>query len=346
MKTIVKPALIISIALIALVCLTLFFPTWTPRIKGENSISVLEHVDLNGTKQEIMIRGNDRKNPVILNVHGGPGASEIPFAKSMQDLLETKFTIVNYDQRASGKSYHFNEDYSNLSSDLLVKDLLAVTDYVAERLGKEKIILIGHSYGTYLATQAASRAPEKYEAYIGIGQMGDTVESEIDALHYVLGQAQVEGNAEDTAQLQQLQEAIEKGGALTPRHYVNKYGGASRLTKIPDGSLVNLMFTSEYNLLDAIRYNKGMNASQGKLIEEVFKHPLPTLVNKLELPFYFVMGDYDFMTSSHAARDYFDSIDAKHKEFLPYAESAHYPQYEEKERFVKWMSDTFLKLEK
>ncbi|KQO10693.1 alpha/beta fold hydrolase [Paenibacillus sp. Leaf72] len=283
MKTVLKPALMISTILIALILLALFFPTWTPRIKGENSISVLEHVDLNGTKQEIMIRGNDRNNPVILNVHGGPGASEIPFAKKMQDLLETKFTIVNYDQRASGKSYHFSEDYSNLSSDLLVKDLLAVTDYIAKRLGKEKIILIGHSYGTYLATQAASRAPEKYEAYIGIGQMGDTVESEIDALHYVLEQAGQEGNAEDAAQLQQLQEAIENGDALTPRDYVNKYGGASRLTKIPDA-----------------------------------------------------------MTSSQAARHYFDSIEAEHKEFLPYAESAHYPQYEEKERFVKWMSDTFL----
>ncbi|ANY66656.1 alpha/beta hydrolase [Paenibacillus sp. BIHB 4019] len=342
MKIVLKPALMISTILIALILLALFFPTWTPRIKGENSISVLEHVELNGTKQEIMIRGNDRNNPVILNVHGGPGASEIPFAKKMQDLLETKFTIVNYDQRASGKSYHFSEDYSNLSSDLLVKDLLAVTDYITERLEKEKIILIGHSYGTYLATQAASRAPEKYEAYIGIGQMGDTVESEIDALHYVLEQAGQEGNAEDAAQLQQLQEAIENGGALTPRGYVNKYGGASRLTKIPDATLVNLTFTSEYNLLDAIRYNKGMNQSQGILIEEVFKHPLPTLVNKLDLPVYFVMGDYDFMTSSQAARHYFDSIEAEHKEFLPYAESAHYPQYEEKERFVRWMSDTFL----
>lgn len=116
-----------------------------------------------------MIRGHDKNNPVIIFVHGGPGSSEIPYAKKYQDLLEKNFTVVNYDQRASGKSYHFFEDYSNLSSDLLVDDLLAMTDYISERLGKEKVILIGHSYGTYIGMQAAYKAPQKYEAYVGIG---------------------------------------------------------------------------------------------------------------------------------------------------------------------------------
>lgn len=115
-----------------------FCPTWTSHIKGDNSISALEQVEINGSNHEIMIRGTDKDNPVIIFVHGGPGCSEIPYAEKYQDLLETKFTVVNYDQRASGKSYHFFEDYSNLSSDLLVEDLLALTDYISERLGKEK----------------------------------------------------------------------------------------------------------------------------------------------------------------------------------------------------------------
>jgi len=54
-----------------------------------------------------MIRGHDKNNPVIIFVHGGPGSSEIPYAKKYQDLLEKNFTVVNYDQRVSGKSYHF-----------------------------------------------------------------------------------------------------------------------------------------------------------------------------------------------------------------------------------------------
>ncbi len=55
------------------------------------------------------------------------------------------------------------EDYSNLTSDLLVEDLLAMTGMFQNDMGKEKVILIGHSYGTYIGMQAANKAPEKYE---------------------------------------------------------------------------------------------------------------------------------------------------------------------------------------
>lgn len=182
---------LIGVITILLLIIALVFPTWTSQIKGKNSISILEQVEINGSGHEIMIRGKDKGNPVIIFVHGGPGSSEIPYAQKYQDLLEEKFTVVNYDQRASGKSYHFFEDYSKLSSDLLVEDLLAMTDYVSKRLGKEKVILIGHSYGTYIGMQAAYKAPEKYEAYVGIGQMSDTVQSEMDSLKFIIDQAKI-----------------------------------------------------------------------------------------------------------------------------------------------------------
>ncbi|GGG14940.1 alpha/beta hydrolase [Paenibacillus albidus] len=343
MKNIKKSMKITGVMFLILVLIVLFFPTWTPHIKGTNSISVLEQVTLNGTGQEIMIRGNDRDNPVIINVHGGPGASEIPYAGKYQDLLESRFTVVNYDQRASGKSYHFFEDYSDLSSDLLVKDLLAVTDYVSERLGKEKVILIGHSYGTYIATQAAYRAPEKYEAYIGIGQISNTAESETDILNYVVDQAGEAGNVDDVQHLQQLSEEIKNGSALTPRNYVIKYGGATRLIDTPDGNIMGMILSSEYNLLDIFRYNYGISISQSLLLDEVLKKPLPAIVTKLELPCYFIMGNHDFMTSSDAAKSYLEMLDAAQKEFISYEQSAHYPQFEEKERFYEWMSATFIK---
>lgn len=73
------------------------FPTWTPRIKGENSVSMLEQVNINGTELAVMTRGVDKRNPIIIFVHGGPGCSEIPFVRKYQDLLEKNYTIVHYD---------------------------------------------------------------------------------------------------------------------------------------------------------------------------------------------------------------------------------------------------------
>ena len=332
----------IGAIIIVVLIIALFFPTWTSNIKAENSISVLEQVEINGSGHEIMIRGDDKDNPVIIVVHGGPGSPEIPYADKYYDLLESNFTVVNYDQRASGKSFHFFEDYSNLSTDLLVDDLLALTDYISERLGKEKVILMAHSTGTYIGMQAANKSPEKYEAYIGIGQMSDTKESEIESLNYCITQAQKTDNTEDVEYLQGLTEKIESGDMVTPREYVMKYGGSIRGIDNPDGDNIGVLLSSEYNLLDVIRYNYGMGYSQGKLLNHLLENPLPDIVSKLEIPLYFVMGKYDYMTSHHAAKKYFDMIEAEHKEFITFNESAHYPQFEEKEKFDKWMSDTFI----
>ena len=102
MKKIAKLIKFIGAITILLLIVALIFPTWTSQIKGQNSISTLEKVEINGSDHEIMIRGKDKSNPVIIFVHGGPGSSEIPYAQKYQKLLEEKFTVVNYDQRGSG----------------------------------------------------------------------------------------------------------------------------------------------------------------------------------------------------------------------------------------------------
>lgn len=335
----------IGIVLLILLVLALFFPTWTPKIKGEDSISVLEQVKVNGTRHAIMIRGNDTSNPVLLFVHGGPGVPETSFVTKYQDLLEKQFTVVQYDQRGSGKSYHFMEDYSNLSSDLLVEDLLAMTDYIRNRLHTDKVILAGHSFGTYIAMQAAAKAPEKYVAYLGIGQMSNTAQSERDSLDFCLSAAKEASNQEDIDRLLKIQDTIEKGAGFTPRDLVRKYGGAARLINDNKDITDGFLYQREYNLLDVIRYLRGVLKSQDQLLYPALKEPLPGKVQSLEIPCYFIMGQYDYMTSLSATRTYFDTIHAPKKELLVYDKSAHYPQFEEKEKFYEWMCKTFVKNE-
>lgn len=181
-KKLVKISKRFLILILLMVLLSLIFPTWTPGIRGENSISTMGQVVINGAGHEVMIRGTNRDNPILIFVHGGPGCSEIPYVRKYQKELEQHFTIVHYDQRGSGKSYHFLEDYSELTTDVLVEDLLALTDYVTAELGQDKVSLVGHSFGTYIGTKAAAKAPDKFNAYIGIGQVADHVQSELDRI--------------------------------------------------------------------------------------------------------------------------------------------------------------------
>jgi len=340
----IKIGKVIIMIIILVVLVGLIFPTWTPRIKGNNSISTLEQVEINGTGHEVMIRGVDKRNPIVIIVHGGPGCSEIPYVRKYQDLLEKNYTIVHYDQRGSGKSFHFFEDYSNLTTDVLVDDLLALTDYVTAKFGQKKVLLIGHSFGTYIGMKAAAKAPDKFAAYIGIGQVADTVQSELDSLHYVIEQAKLADNRKDVERLELLRGLIEKGEETTPRSIIRKYGGAARLIDDNMDYYKGFLFQPEYNLLDVVRYLRGITVSQKMLLAEEANNNIVDVVKKLDIPCYFVMGKYDYMTSVNAAKQYFDMMQAPVKDFVLFEKSAHYPQFEEKELFAEWLNNTWKQL--
>jgi len=315
-------------------------PTWTPKLKGENSISELRAVNINGADFQMMIRGCDKDNPVLLFVHGGPCCSEIPYARKYQKELEKEFTIVHYDQRGSGKSYGFGEDYSQVTATTHVEDLIAITENIEEYLGKEQVILLGHSYGTYIATQAAALRPDLYRAYIGIGQMSDTVKSELNTLEKCRAQAVIEGDEKTIAELEALKEPIIDGKQIVPRNFVRKYGFGARKINDNRDYLLAFLFGSEYNLSDAARFYTAAVKYQDGLIMEALRSPLTDIVSKIDIPVYFVMGKYDGMTSPEAAEEYLQNIGGDgEKVFVLFENSAHYPQFEEKEEFNKWLQD-------
>lgn len=333
--------------LIAIPLIGLLFRTRTPSIKGhKNSISTLNQVAINGTKHELMIRGNDKNNPVIIFVHGGPGTPEIPYVRKYQDLLEQNFTVVHYDERASGKSYHFFEDYSNLSIDLLVDDLIALTDYISKKLCTKQIILVGHSFGTVVGIKTAYKAPEKYLAYIGIGQIGDFWSREFESLEYCLTQATLQNNTEDIKDINACRESVLSHKDTFPRKFTRKYGGVSRLINDASDMVSGILLNPEYNLFDTIRFGKGQSVSNKILWTELMQSNLPEEVSELRIPCYFVMGKHDYLTPVKTAKEYFDSISAPIKEFVVFDQSAHYPQFEEKQKFFDWINRVYTSIKK
>lgn len=344
MKNKRKKVLRVILILLLLAIGGLFFPTWTSKIAGENSISELRRVEVNNASLEVMIRGNNRDNPIIIFIHGGPCCSEIPYVKKYQDLLEQDFTIVHYDQRGSGKSYQPGTDYSYVSAATHVSDLIALTQYIETYLEQDKVILTAHSYGTYIGTMAASQRPDLFRAYVGIGQMSDTVESESDSLEMCIEAARSNNNSKDIDYLTERKESVANGETITPRDYVRKYGFAAREIDEDNDYLMGFLFGSEYNLFDMIGFYTASGKYQDALIMEALNNPVSKLVTELNLPVYFVMGKYDGMTSPKAAEKYLNSLQGTgSRKMLLFDKSAHYPQFEEKEKFYEWMCSEFLK---
>ncbi len=77
------------------------------RIPPTGGIDSIEKVQLGGLDQWIQIRGHDRSKPILLFLHGGPGFPEMPFAH-LNAELEQHFVVVQWDQRAAGKSYSWS----------------------------------------------------------------------------------------------------------------------------------------------------------------------------------------------------------------------------------------------
>lgn len=341
-KRIIKCLKYTGIILLVFIVINLIRPIWTPDIDGENSISELRKVNIGDTELEVMIRGCDKENPVLIFVHGGPCCSEIPYVRKYQEELEKYFTIVHYDQRGSGKSYAFGEDYSSVTIETHVNDLLELTRYIESYLEKEEVILLGHSFGTYIATMAVAKNPELYKAYVGIGQMSDPIDGELNNLHKCIETAEADGNQEDVEYLKSLEQSISKGEIITPREYVRKYGFAARQIDDNADYLVSFLFGKEYNLLDAIRFYTASIKYQDGLILESINNPITEAVTNIDVPVYFVIGKYDGMTSPESAKEYLNSLTGEGmKEFVLFNESAHYPQFEEEEKFCEWMKNTF-----
>lgn len=136
------------------------------------------YIDVNGTKQWINIYGEDLDNPVLLYLHGGPGSATSHFDYVITRKWADVYTVVTWDQRNCGKSYDANQDAVALTKNLLLTDGKEVTEFVLDYLSKDKLTVLGHSWGSIYGANLVLEYPEYYECFIGAGQLVDYLENE------------------------------------------------------------------------------------------------------------------------------------------------------------------------
>ena len=124
-----------------------------PSLLSEPSSAKTSEVDetgfvrIGGIDQWIAIEGRDVSNPVLVFLHGGPGEAQSPYLKEFLPW-ERDFTVVNWDQRGSGKTYGRNgRSTPEMTLDRLAADAVEVAEHACRRLGVSKVILVGQSWG-------------------------------------------------------------------------------------------------------------------------------------------------------------------------------------------------------
>jgi proline iminopeptidase len=199
------------------------------RIMTPTGVERLESVRIGGIDQWVSIRGADRRNPVLLLIHGGPGYVSIPMSWWFSRGWEEYFTVVQWDQRAAGKT-HLLTDPATIAATLTRERMIADTEemaaWVRKELGKDKIFVLGHSWGSFLGLQLAEHHPEWLYAYIGVCQLIDGPESERRGWRFAMDAARRAGSAEAVRELEAIAPMAPPDGSSLSRTFTSSANGS------------------------------------------------------------------------------------------------------------------------
>ena len=337
-------------------------PRHTPGTKGENSIAELFSIPINGIKQWVLIRGEDRTKPVLLFLHGGPGSAQIGIMRNYQKELEKHFVVVQWDQRGAGLSGMEPVDAATINKEQFVADGIDVTKYLLERFKQDKIFLVGHSWGSALGYILAVRHPEYYRAFAGLGQMSR--DGEGLAYAETLKVARGADNKEAIRELLELgappytkipsakgtlhkaepgHEAV--AGMLVRFKWSEALGGDAKYIKISNLVARELLLSSEYTFMDAMGWLK----NKGRSVNLTYKEcnddiDLYTEGTQFKIPIYFLLGRWDLLTVPSGAEALMAAINAPQKEII-WFDTGHEIHWERPKEYQKALIERFRRLQ-
>ena len=240
-----------------------------------------------------MVRGENIANPPLILLHGGPGLSETDLFRYYNAPLEKSFTVVYWDQRGAGKSFDRSIPRSSMTVEQFISDLDELVAAVCARVGKTKVVLFGHSWGSSLGVLYAARFPAKVAAYVGSGQVGDAAAGESASYAFAIAEAQRLGK----------QRALKKLRAIGPPPHGAREVFIERATvaRLEGGmrpralwKMIRPVFASaESSLFESRTAMQGFRFTLEAMWAEASRLNLIELVPALQMPLFFFLGRND-----------------------------------------------------
>jgi pimeloyl-ACP methyl ester carboxylesterase len=297
------------------------------------SVAEINHLSLGGLAQWVMVRGESTADPPVILLHGRPGWSETPFFRLFNAPLERSFTLVYWDQRGAGKSFSRDIPRSSMTVAQFISDLDERVEAVRKRLGKEKVVIFGHSWGSALGTLYAARFPEKVAAYVGSGQYGDAAAGETASYDFAMAEARRRGSAKALKRLREIGPPPHTAKQLvTERTCVARLEGSMRPSAWRGLARIALG-VRESSIIDLPRIVRGFRFSLDAMWAETSQLNLHELVPALRMPVFFFLGRNDHWVPPAVSVDYFNELQAPTKELVWFEHSGHEPFADEPAKF-------------
>ena len=312
------------------------------KIVSSNGIDEAKAVDIGGIRQWITVRGRDRRNPILLVLHGGPAAPDLPNRYLFERPWTDYFTVVEWDQRGTGKTYELNDPEKvapTMHAECMLQDTEELVAYLRATYDKKRIFALGHSWGTILGLNLAARRPDWLYAYIGVGQIINMREAERICYDWVLSTARKAGDADTVKELEAIAPYPESNGALplekinVERKWSVHYGGLTYGRQSYDFWENAEKISPDYSEADFKAIDAGSAFSLPKLLPEMAAIDF-TKLTRLSCPVLIFAGRHDYTTPSEPVQRWFDRLQAPSKRWVWFENSAHMMYAEEPGRVL------------
>lgn len=312
------------------------------------SLSERVFVKINGIRQGMFIQSVDTNNPVLLLLHGGPGLPTFFLNTTHPTGLEKHFTLVWWEQRGAGISFSTKIPKETMTIDQMIGDTICVSNYLRARFNKEKIYLLGHSWGSFLGIQVAAKAPDLFHAYVGMAQITYQLQSEVLAHAFILDVYTSRKNEKMVRELQGAPVTLAKGISKAwmrirdPEMHKLGIGTTHDMRSIITGIFLPIWREPAYKLTEKVAIWRGKDWSRRCLWEQLLNTDLSETVLQLKIPVYFFIGHHDYTSNQNLAAAYFRKLDAPLKGYYTFYHAAHSPIFEEPDLALKILREDVL----
>ena len=285
-----------------------------------------EYVIINGIEHYLLHYKIRKEAPVFVFIHGGPGQSESMMAYIVEEYADRNYNIVYYDQRGAGKTYLKNKKVKP-NTEMLKKDLLGIVLYVKKVYRKDKVGIIGHSWGSVLGSMFALEHPEHLSCYIGCGQVVNLMENERVGYNKLKEAIEQSGNKKDKKSLDKIGEYPENDTfdmeIYRKMGKVRKLQGKYHLAADFDKKMIKMFLKSPImGIRDIFPFLTGMIVNM-QVMKELMSFDLKSIGVEYQVPVYYVIGENDQQTPVELSKLYFNELTASNKKLYLIKNAGH-----------------------
>ena len=322
-------------------------------VREKNGIEELKAIKIGGVEQWLHIRGRNKDNPILLYLHGGPGGSMIGWVDGSTRPWEDYFTVVHWDQRQTGKSYYKADDKNQpLTVDQFVRDAEEITQYLRDYFSQQKILVLGHSWGSVIGIKLIKNHPDWIHAYIGVGQVVNLIDNERMLFKRLLRHAKRQKEKKLIDKLNSISSypcigSPDKAFIKYAAYLRNELSRIARETNrhnmsmrdMEDCQNIERFISPHLTLSDLNNYvfsaEIALFRPPAAFQKEFMEIDLPNDVgSSFDVPIFFFTGSHDWHTPKILSDKWFKDIEAPYKELVDFQNSSHFVFNEEPGRML------------